>query len=132
MGIAPERLNELFERAAKEVDQGLLPSTQVAVGFEGGLAGSRTAGDATDDSLYVIFSSTKPVVASTVWTFLDEGAIAEDTIVADVVPEFATNGKDAVTLQHVMLHTAGFPLAPYPQQEWHDRDARRARFSQWR
>jgi CubicO group peptidase (beta-lactamase class C family) len=46
-------------RAKRDVDQGLVPSAQVAVARNGKVAGLRTFGDATDDTLYCIFSCTK-------------------------------------------------------------------------
>ena len=30
--------------------------------------------------------------------------------VVDYIPEFAPNGKDVITVEQVMLHTAGFPV----------------------
>src|SRR5947209_1597498 len=132
VGLDQARVDELLERAAREVEQGLLPSTQVAIAREGKIGGIATHGDATEQNLWIIFSSTKAFVASAMWLLLQDGTLKEEMRVADVVPEFETNGKDKVTLQHVMLHTAGFPLAPYPPEEWHDALARRERFKSWR
>lgn len=132
VGLDPQRADELLERAGKEVAQGLLPAVQIAVGREGRIGAFHCYGDCTEDSLFCIFSSTKVFVASAIWILLQEGKIREGTKVVEIVPEFATNGKDKVTLEHVMLHTAGFPLAPYAQDEWNSVEARRKRFSQWR
>ena len=38
--------------------------------------------------------------------------------VVDYVPEFGTNGKEAITVEQVMLHTAGFPHAPLGPPQW--------------
>ena len=70
-------------------------------------------GDAAPESRYVIFSSTKPVVAAAMWILMGEGAIDVSRRVADLVPEFAANGKDVITIEQVMLHTSGFPRAPF-------------------
>jgi CubicO group peptidase (beta-lactamase class C family) len=125
-------LDEVYARAAKEVDEGLLPAAQVAVAKDGELLGQRTFGDAVDDSLFTIFSATKPLVASGIWLLLQDGLISAGVRVADVVPEFATNGKDVITLEQVMLHASGFPLAPFAPDEWNSAEKRRERFSQWR
>ena len=29
-----------------------------------------------------------------------------------MIPEFGSNGKDVITVEQVLLHTAGFPMAP--------------------
>jgi CubicO group peptidase (beta-lactamase class C family) len=63
---------------------------------------------------------------------IQEGRLRIDEKVADVIPEFASNGKEAVTVEQLFTHTAGFPAAPYPQREWNDRQARLDRFASWR
>jgi CubicO group peptidase (beta-lactamase class C family) len=80
----------------------------------------------------VIFSATKAVVASTMWQLLAEGAVRLDDKVADHIPEFATNGKDVITVEQVMLHTSGFPMAPLGAPDWWTRDGRLAAFERWR
>jgi CubicO group peptidase (beta-lactamase class C family) len=50
----------------------------------------------------------------------------------DLIPEFGTNGKDVITIEQVMLHTSGFPRAPFSPIDWDDKDRRLARFAQWR
>jgi CubicO group peptidase (beta-lactamase class C family) len=125
-------IDDLFARARREVDDGLLPSCQLALAKDGETIATATFGDADDDSRYVIFSCTKALVASTVWLLLADGSLKLDQHVADLIPEFATNGKDVVTLEQVLLHTAGFPYAPLGAPDWSTRDGRLARFARWR
>ena len=91
-----------------------------------------TLGDAAPESRYVIFSATKPVVASAMWILMGEGAVDVTRRVAELVPEFGANGKDEITIEQVMLHTSGFPRAPFAALDWDDRDRRLARFTRWR
>jgi len=141
IGIDAAKLERVFERAEREVREGLLPSCQVAVARQGKLAGLRTFGSvthegraaaATDETLYVVFSCTKAITSTAAWLLLQEGKLELKERVADILPEFATNGKERVTVEQLFTHTAGFPYAPYPPSEWLDRDARRARFGRWR
>ena len=64
VGIDSKQLDALFERAEKEVREGLLPSAQIAVARNGRIAGMRTFGSvqkgariepATDQTLYCVF-----------------------------------------------------------------------------
>ena len=86
-GKLRDRLGAVFRRLAHqkecEVEEGHLPSCQVALGYEGEIVAAETFGDATPDSRYCIFSATKPFVASTVWILLAEGALTLGTVVAD-------------------------------------------------
>ena len=52
--------------------------------------------------------------------------------VASVIPEFAANGKQDVTIEQVLTHTAGFPFAPLGYPKMADRELRLAAFAKWR
>jgi CubicO group peptidase (beta-lactamase class C family) len=132
LGLDPDAVAELVARAQREIDEGHIPSCQLAFARDGRLALSMTLGDAAPDSRYAIFSSTKPVVASAVWILMGEGLLDVSRRVAELIPEFATNGKEAVTVEQVLLHTSGFPNAPFRALDWDDRDRRLERFGQWR
>jgi len=132
VGIDPDNLADVVRRVRREVDEGLLPSAQIAVAREGRLALFETFGGATNDNLYCVFSSTKAITSAAAWLLIEAGELSVDEIVADIVPEFATNGKDVVAVEQLFLHTAGFPHAPFRPTDWLDRDRRLARFAQWR
>ena len=86
-------------------------------------------GDATVDSRFTIFSATKAFVASVVWQLIGEGLLDPDQLVADLLPSFGTNGKDVITLEHVLLHTSGFPMAPLEPSGWDTHEGRAAAFA---
>jgi CubicO group peptidase (beta-lactamase class C family) len=132
LGIDPAKLGDLAARARREVEEGLLPSCQLAVARHGKLALIETIGEAAPGSRYVIFSCTKGLVAGAIWSLLSEKAISTEQRAAEIVPEFGTNGKDVVTIEHLLTHTGGFPLAPLGPPEWSDRDKRLAAFERWR
>jgi CubicO group peptidase (beta-lactamase class C family) len=129
--IVPERLAKFEERVAREVDNGLVPACQWAFGLDGEIVASGVLGDATEDTRFTIFSATKALVASTVWTCIAEGSIKIDARVADMIPEFATNGKEDITIEQVMLHTAGFPRNGW-DLDMATSEGRRARFAKWK
>jgi len=134
-------VNKLLERARREVDEGLLPSVQIALALHGEIVAEEAFGDATVDTRYCIFSATKPFVASVIWTLMAEGEVDVTRKVADYFPEFAADdeanatgatGKPDITVEQVMLHTSGFPHAPLGPPAWSDRAARVERMSRWR
>ncbi|MGH2760913.1 MAG: serine hydrolase domain-containing protein [Actinomycetota bacterium] len=132
--IDKEAVGTLIERARREIDEGLLPSCQLALARDGEVVEHVTLGDAPlgDDTRYVIFSCTKAIVYAATWQLLAEGSLRLDQLVAELIPEFAANGKDAVTVEQVMTHCGGFPLAPIGPHEATDRAARLERFAKWR
>ncbi|MBK7724896.1 MAG: beta-lactamase family protein [Dehalococcoidia bacterium] len=143
LGIDSEKLEAVFARAKRDVDDGTLKSAQVAVARRGKLAGLRTYGTvqhggverevpATDRTLYTIFSCTKAIVGAATWTVCEDGLLRIEEKVSDIIPEFGTNGKENITVEQVMLHIGGFPLAPMAATEWDNRERRLSRFAQWR
>ena len=132
--VAAEAVRALRERARREVDEGLLPSCQLALALGGQIVEAATFGDAPagEATRYVIFSATKAVVAAAIWQLLGEGRLGLHDPVAKHVPEFATNAKDAVTVEQLLLHTAAFPRAPLAPPAWETRAGRLAAFARWR
>jgi len=132
MRIDEGRVAELLDRARRDVDEGVLPSCQVALGFEGELVVFETFGDSSPKTRYCVFSSTKAFVAATMWLLIGEGRVDVAKPVVEYIPEFGTNGKDVVTVEQVMLHTSGFPAAPLGHPDWETREGRLAAFGRWR
>ena len=132
LGIDPQKLELLRERAQREVAEGILPSVQIAIARHGSLAYFETFGEATNETLYCVFSSTKAFTSAAAWLLMESGDLDPGETVADIVPEFGTNGKETITVDQLFLHTAGFPHAPFRPTDWNDRNVRLSRFSTWR
>lgn len=132
LGLDPGRLDALITRAHREVDSGLLPSCQLALARNGKLAAFETLGTAKPESRYVIFSMTKGVVAGAIWILVDEKKLSWAQVISDLIPEFGTNGKEQITLEQLLTHTAGFPQAPMNPQLASTRKGRLEQYSKWR
>lgn len=59
------------------------------------------------DTLAMCFSTTKGVTSFALHLQVDAGLVAYDEPVATYWPEFAQNGKERVTVRHVLSHSAG-------------------------
>ena len=69
------------------------------------------------DTIFDLASLTKPIATTTaVMMLLEEGSIALDDPVAKVLPTFAERGKEAVTIRHLLTHSAGLK----PVREFHE------------
>ena len=88
MGLAT-----LLDRIRLEVEQGRLPSAQVAVARHGHLVAFETWGDAaTSQTRYILQSVGRTIVAGAVWKLLGDGLLSLDEPVAAIIPEFGANG----------------------------------------
>ena len=131
-GINEDKLAALVARARQEVDEGLLPAAQVALARDGRLVCFETFGDADNNSLFCIFSATKAITSAAAWLLIQEGKLDTSKKVIDVIPEFGSHGKDAVVIEQLFTHTAGFPSAPFRPTDWFDHKRRLERFEQWK
>lgn len=76
-----------------------------------------------ENSMYRIFSMTKPITATALMTLHDQGKLSLDDKVSKYIPEFANTmvykkidgkhgtepQKNEVTLRHLLTHTSGIP-----------------------
>lgn len=63
----------------------------------------------TDETVTTVFSCTKGATALCAHLLIDRGELDLDALVADYWPEFATNGKELVTVAMMLNHSAGVP-----------------------
>ena len=131
MKLNPEAVQTLKQRAAQDVEAGNIPSCQFALALDGEVLVQETLGQAPPDARYCMYSATKGVFSSLVWQLIGEGKLDPAAPVADLWPEFAANGKDKVTLEHVMVHTAGFPGGPLDGDALSNRESRVRQMEQW-
>lgn len=62
----------------------------------------------TPDTVFDMASLTKPVATGTaVMLLIQQGKLKPDDLVSAHWPAFAANGKDKVTVEHLLLHTSG-------------------------
>lgn len=128
----PAKIDLLVNRVRIEVESGRLPSAQVAVARHGKLVAFETLGAATPAHRYILQSVGRGVVAGVVWKLLGEGLLDVAERVGDVIPEFATNGKEGIIIEQVLTHTAGFPFAPLGFPKMRDRASRLEAMAKWR
>lgn len=60
------------------------------------------------DAIFDLASLTKPIATATsVMILIDRGKIDPKSPVAKYIPEFGRNGKEAITVEHLLLHRGG-------------------------
>ncbi|MFI1504370.1 serine hydrolase domain-containing protein [Streptomyces sp. NPDC020597] len=135
-GLDPQALDRLDRHVARRVEAGRLPGFLLAVS-RGGRVAHLTAHGLRDiaaglpvehDTLYRIYSMTKPVTSVAALILVEEGRLRLDDPVADHLPAFAGlrvyqagSGADLTTrplerpllVKHLMTHTAGLTFAFY-------------------
>lgn len=131
VGVAVEKLEALAARARREVEEGTIPSCQMALARESEVVALEAFGDSTAATRYNVFSCTKALVAGAAWALVGDGRLDVSKPVVDYVPEFGTNGKHVVTVEQLLVHTAGFPRAYVGPPEWDTSEGRVAAFRRW-
>lgn len=66
----------------------------------------------TPDDLILVWSTSKGITATCMHILAERGLIQYDDAVSRYWPEFAKHGKSAISIRHVMSHTAGIPHEP--------------------
>lgn len=116
-GIDPARLSRVPDAIRADVEAGRIDGAVVLVARRGdillheaiGFAERASGREMALDSIFMSMSLSKQFTNLTVLQAIEAGRLAIDTAVADVIPEFAANGKSAITIGHLITHTSGLP-----------------------
>ena len=129
IGLSPSRLSRLSDALKREVDKGTLPGATVMVARKGqigwfdaiGRQSPAASQPMTHDSIFRIFSMTKPIVSVGIMMLVEDGHLLIHEPVAKFIPEFAhqkvgvENGgklelvdvQRPMTVQDLLRHTSG-------------------------
>lgn len=109
----PTLQTELQQLCDQAVRTGQELGLQVVAYANGKLVADVCAGPGiTTDSLFPIFSTGKGLTATAIHRLVAKGILDLDRPIAAYWPGFAAQGKDGITLRHVLSHTAGMAMMP--------------------
>jgi CubicO group peptidase (beta-lactamase class C family) len=80
----------------------------------GGLADPDTGRPWEQDTLQVVYSTTKGITAACAHLLAQRGELDLDAPVAEYWPEFAANGKERIPVRWLLTHQAGLPAIDRP------------------
>ncbi|MDQ3856142.1 MAG: beta-lactamase family protein [Chloroflexota bacterium] len=104
------RLQAVAEVAEQAVQSGGHPTAVVAVANREETVWTHVlpgADGASEDSIYLIASITKPITATALMQLVEEGKLLLDVPIVAYLPEFGQIGKETVTARHLLTHTSG-------------------------
>ena len=129
IGLSPLRLQRMRDAYQREIDKGTTPGVVSVVARRGQIGWFEAqgkqdpAGSApmTTDSLFRIFSMTKPIVSLGIMTLVEDGYLLLNDPLSKYIPEFASqkvgierNGQlefalpvRPITIQDLLRHTSG-------------------------
>jgi CubicO group peptidase (beta-lactamase class C family) len=126
LGFEPAKLTEIRTALNADVQSGKIPGAYLLIGRQGKIAFNQGFGvqgpgqitPVTDETIFRVFSMTKPVVAVTAMTLVQEGKLDLDAPVSKYLPAFANikvwqKDGDPVAatkpmlIRHLMSHTSG-------------------------
>jgi CubicO group peptidase (beta-lactamase class C family) len=129
LGLSPARLQRMSDAFKREIDKGTIPGVTIMVARKGqigwfdalGRQSPAAGAPMAHNSIFRIFSMTKPIVSVGIMMLSEEGHFLLNDPVAKYIPEFANqqvgvenNGKlDLVplqrpmTIQDLLRHTSG-------------------------
>ena len=117
LGFDPERLARVQTAIEQDIADGTYDGAALAVGRHGSLTLETNIGFAHRDTgrkleggeVFITFSSGKQFTVAAVLAYVERGLLQLHCPVAEVIPEFGTKGKGAITLAHLLTHTSGIP-----------------------
>jgi CubicO group peptidase (beta-lactamase class C family) len=126
LGFDPSRLDQITSALEGDVASGKIPGAYLLVGRNGqvayrkgfGVQGPGQTAPMTEETIFRVFSMTKPIVSVTAMTLVEEGKLNVDDPVSKYLPEFAdvrvlqSDGStrpaaSPILVRHLMSHTSG-------------------------
>ncbi len=128
--VRPDLMPNVTALVARWVGPGKFPGIVTALGLPGrptqfvarGSEGFLDADPVTPDSLFRIYSMTKPITGMAAMMLIDEGKLSLDQPLSDILPKFAhmqvqvtpdgsitdlCRAKTPITIRHLLTHTSG-------------------------
>jgi CubicO group peptidase (beta-lactamase class C family) len=106
-------IDELVAAGAETgVQVAVIERGQLVVDAVSGIADPETAAAVSSGTLFYAASTAKGVASTVAHVLVERGELGYDLRAADVWPGFGSHGKQALTLRHVLLHSAGLPALP--------------------
>ena len=115
--LDPVALDHAVDLAARQVAEGTAPWVVVGVANAAGVvrlaatpgpAGSAASG-VTTDSICLLASISKPIVATVVFQLVAEGRLTLTEPIERFLPETGGSDAPAITAWHLLSHTSGLP-----------------------
>lgn len=131
-GIDAACLERLYARIESHIAAGWYPGAAIAMARRGQLVATRSFGTArlatdshaavpaSDQTMWLLYSQTKPITSCAIWTLVERGQLRWHDAIADYIPEFAQHGKGTATLAQILSHQGGFPNAAATPAAWAD------------
>ena len=118
IGLSEKRIERAYGILNDAVVQGKLMGAALQVGRKGAALPpacfgrrqiDRDGKQVESDTIFLVASVTKPIVATAVMLLVERGKLSLDDRVVDIVPEFGGQGKEKVQIRHLLTHTSGLP-----------------------
>ena len=107
--LQQERLDEAAEVLAHAITQGQVHAAVLHVA-QGKTSFTRAFGKARDEhAMFLLGSISKPIAMTSLMTLFDRGAFRLDDPLKKFLPQFASDGRDQVTMRHLLSHVSGLP-----------------------
>jgi CubicO group peptidase (beta-lactamase class C family) len=128
VGLTAENVDRIWDAVTSLYRSGVHPGISLCVRRHGAVVLDRAIGHArgngpqdsaevekellTPETPMCIFSASKGITATLVHLLDERGVLHIGDPVAEYLPEFARNGKEGITIGHVLSHRAGIPNIP--------------------
>ncbi len=117
VGLRPERIEHARRLLARWVEEGQTPTAGALVARRGRIVLHEAFGQLgpdskspplEKDSIFQIFSITKPMTATAAMILVEDGLLGLNRPLVEYLPEVCGEGADQILVHHLFTHTSGY------------------------
>ncbi len=114
-----KRIHHLVESVQKDIDQQLYDGAHMLLAHNNEIFLNQAVGFADRsaqtplslDQVFNVFSVAKALTAVAVFIQIERGKLSLTQPISAIIPEFATKGKEEITIHHLLTHMSGLSAA---------------------
>lgn len=104
-----EKINAANEILEQSVESGMIDAAVIYVRHQDTVVTHALGKADSEDAIFLLASISKPIAIAAVMSLYEQGLFDLNDSVGKFIPEFRGDGRDSITIGHLMTHRSGLP-----------------------
>ena len=104
-----DKIQVAIETLEQSVASGMVDAAVLSVRHQDTVVTRALGAAKSEDAIFLLASISKPITIAAVMSLYDQGLFGLNDPVVKFLPEFSGDGREQITMRHLMTHVSGLP-----------------------